>query len=48
MNSKPTPPFGTGGAEGNYSARRPKHSVVFFMCSAPQAKSVSLIGDFND
>ena len=48
MNPKPMPPYGTGGAEGRYSARRPKHSVVFFLCSAPQAQSVSLIGDFND
>ncbi|NLH71785.1 MAG: glycoside hydrolase family 13 [Verrucomicrobia bacterium] len=48
MNSKPTPPLGTGGAEGNYSARRPKHSVVFFTCDAPHANNVSLVGDFNN
>lgn len=31
-----------------YAARRSEHSVAFFLCSAPQAKSVSLIGDFNN
>ncbi len=40
-------PPGLATADG-CSARLPEHSVAFFLCSAPQAKSVSLIGDFND
>ena len=48
MNPKPTSPAATAGSAGGYSARRPEHSVVFFLCSAPQAKSVSVVGDFND
>ena len=40
--SKSDPP---ASLRGN-SARRPLHLVDFF-CRAPQAKSVSLIGDFN-
>jgi 1,4-alpha-glucan branching enzyme len=31
----------------NYPARRPMHAVNFF-CHAPDAKRVSVIGDFND
>lgn len=30
-----------------YSARRTRHHVDFF-CEAPEAKSVCLVGDFND
>ena len=31
----------------NHPARRPMHAVNFF-CHAPDAKRVSVIGDFND
>jgi 1,4-alpha-glucan branching enzyme len=48
MNSKQTLPFDAAGSTAGYSARRSNHSVAFFLCSAPQAKNVSLIGDFND
>jgi 1,4-alpha-glucan branching enzyme len=48
MNPEQTSPFDTAGSTGRYSVRRSEHSVVFFLCSAPQAQSVSLIGDFND
>jgi len=48
MNPNPTSPSATAGSAGRYSARRPEHSVVFFLCSAPEAKSVSVVGDFND
>ena len=46
MNSLITPNHPTPTRE-NYPARRPMHSVNFF-CHAPDAKWVSLIGDFND
>lgn len=36
--------FGT--TAGGYSARRSLHSVTFY-CDAPQARAVSVIGDFN-
>ena len=42
------PSAGGLGAADSYLARRSEHSVAFFLCSAPQAKNVSLIGDFND
>jgi 1,4-alpha-glucan branching enzyme len=48
MNSKQTSPFDMDGPAGRYSSRRPEHSVVFFTCDAREAKSVSLVGDFND
>jgi 1,4-alpha-glucan branching enzyme len=32
---------------GRFSAKRTRHHVDFF-CAAPEAKSVSLVGDFND
>ena len=35
-----------GGAPPRYDAKRNLHHVAFF-CHAPQAKQVSLIGDFN-
>ena len=47
MNPGQRLPFNTAGPVGGYSARRPEHSVVFFFCAAPQAKSVSVVGDFN-
>jgi 1,4-alpha-glucan branching enzyme len=37
---------GPGAPSGQQSDNRPRHLVDFF-CRAPQAKSVSLIGDFN-
>ena len=40
---KPVFPDERSGPNG----RRPMHQIDFF-CRAPQAKSVSLIGDFND
>lgn len=48
MNPKEASPSATDGFAGRFSARRPEHSVVFFLCSAPQAQSVSLVGDFNN
>jgi len=36
-----------GTARSPYSAKRNLHRVNFF-CDAPQAKQVSLVGDFND
>jgi 1,4-alpha-glucan branching enzyme len=42
VSPKPNP----GGPPRGHSGRRPLHLVDFF-CHAPQAKSVSLIGDFN-
>ena len=48
MIPEQTPPFGSEGPAGRYSSRRSEHSVVFFTCDAPQAKSVCLVGDFND
>jgi 1,4-alpha-glucan branching enzyme len=41
------PKPGPGAQPGQPPARRPRHLVDFF-CRAPEAKSVSLIGDFND
>ena len=35
------------GASSRYSAKRNRHHADFF-CAAPQARQVSLIGDFND
>lgn len=35
------------GSPPGQSGRRPLHLVDFF-CRAPEAKSVSLVGDFND
>jgi len=35
------------GALPSYSAKRNLHHVDFF-CQAPQAKQVTLVGDFND
>jgi 1,4-alpha-glucan branching enzyme len=48
MKPRETAPFRSFASADSYSARRSEHSVVFFLCSAPQAKSVSLVGDFND
>ena len=45
MNPTPSRPNPTAPPRGQ-AARRPLHLVDFF-CHAPQAKSVSLIGDFN-
>ena len=45
MNGFSPKPNSTGPQRIN-SARRPLHLVDFF-CQAPQAKTVSLIGDFN-
>ncbi len=39
---KPRPAAGAGGQPG----RKPLH-LVDFLCIAPKAKSVSLVGDFN-
>ena len=35
-------------APRRYSARNQKHSVAFFLCQAPRAQQVSLVGDFNE
>lgn len=48
MISKQRIPFDSEGSHARYSSLRPEHSVVFFTCDARSAKSVSLVGDFND
>jgi 1,4-alpha-glucan branching enzyme len=53
-NAEPEPPMnlafpkpGPSDPSGEPPNNRPRHLVDFF-CRTPQAKSVSLIGDFND
>ena len=46
MNTAATAEFRTAASPGSYSGRRSLHSVTFF-CDAPSARSVAVIGNFN-